>query len=91
MTDTTTPARRDVVVTLSNDAGALCCSWMLSVSPELTPDEILAGCSEQLLDLAIADGDIEPTGTARFALREADVERDADLYLQEASEAGRPH
>lgn len=83
--------KRDVVVTLVNDAGITCCSWLISISSDLTPEEALAGCSQQLLDMAIEDGDIEPVGTASFSLREADVELDADLYMQEASEAGTIH
>ena len=91
MTDT--PAKRDVVVTLSNDAGATCCAWMLSIPADIPAEEALAGCVDVLLPMAIEAGDIEPSesATARFAMREADVETDADLYLQEAREAGTLH
>jgi hypothetical protein len=93
MNDTPHPAKRDVVVTLSDDGGQLRCSWMLSIPADIGAEEALAGCVDVLLPMAIEAGDIEPgdTDTARFAMREADVERDADLYLQEAAEAGSIH
>jgi len=93
MNDTPHPAKRDVVVTLSNDADEICCSWMLSIPADIGAEDALAGCVEVLLPMAIEAGDIEPgeSDTARFAMREADVERDADLYLQEAAEAGSLH
>lgn len=93
MNQTPHPAKRDVVVTLSNDAGETCCSWMLSIPADIGAEEALAGCVDVLLPMAIEAGDIEQAdgATARFAMREADVELDADLYLQEAAEAGTRH
>lgn len=93
MNATPHPAKRDVVVTLSDDGGKTLCSWMLSIPADIGAEEALAGCVDVLLPMAIEAGDIEPgdTDTARFAMREADVERDADLYLQEAAEAGSIH
>lgn len=93
MNDTPHPAKRDVVVTLSDDADRIVCSWMLSIPADIGVEEALAGCTEVLLPMAIEAGDIDPdeTGTARFAMREADIDRDADLYLQEAAESGPLH
>ncbi|MFZ3481949.1 hypothetical protein [Sphingomonas sp. 3-13AW] len=83
--------QRDVVVTLSDDTGVTCCSWMISIPAYLTAEEALAGCAKHLLEIALDDGDIEPAGTACFALREVDLERDAEFYMQEAKAAGLPN